>query len=306
MSRISVRDLIVNSLDEVGLCNRNQPAPANLMVSGLQLLKKRAAQYSNTNLLQFTRKELDIDLTKHEFVIGEFELTDDWDGNVIFVDFEETINDLDPSDQEYVGKIVCAKDTKMCFGTRNSNSNYTWVSLGNAKELTDVFEQVPDYLVNNLQEVTKAYIQTSGNNTADWNELNFVAYEDFYQYGLTNQIYSVLPLTDKCTKIMLKKTLSLGQYKMKIIYNESFKFDMDTVFNIPRQYVTLFSTGLVYDFSVAYPRLGEATVQILKARLDELEHNVRRSSSISKFIGRDYTRAMCTYGDFIAGRWMGV
>ena len=57
MPRISVRDLIVNSLDETGLCSRNQPAPANIVVSALQLLKKRAAQYSNTNLLQFTRKD---------------------------------------------------------------------------------------------------------------------------------------------------------------------------------------------------------------------------------------------------------
>ena len=111
MSRISVRDLIVNALDETGLCSSSQPAPANLMVSGLQLLKKRAAQYSNTNLLQFTRKELDIELEKHELIIGEYEITEDYENLVIFVDYAETLNDMDPADDEYYGKIVCAKDT---------------------------------------------------------------------------------------------------------------------------------------------------------------------------------------------------
>lgn len=305
MSRISVRDLIVNSLDETGLCSRSQPAPANLMVSGLQLLKKRAAQYSNTNLLQFTRKELDIELEKHEFIIGEYEITEDYENLVVFVDYAETLNDMQPS--EYIDKIVCAKDTQQCYQPYQAlHDVYTWIPAGKAQERKDVFEQVPDYEIKNLQEVTQAYIQSKGNNVVDWNELNFVAYEDFYQYGLTNQIYSVLPLTDKCSKILLKKTLPISQYKLKLIYNEAFEFDMDTQFNIPKQFVALFNAALVYDFSVAYPRLSEATVQILKARLDELEHNVRRGSSVNKFIGRDFTKAMWTYGDFVAGRFLGV
>ena len=299
MSRISVRDLIVNALDETGLCSRSQPAPANLMVSGLQLLKKRAAQYSNTNLLQFTRKELDIDLIKHEFIIGEYEITEDYENLVVFVDYAESLNDMNPS--EYIDRIVCAKDNQQCYQPYQALQDvYTWIPAGKAYERKDVFEQVPDYEVKNLQEITQAYIQSKGNNVVDWNELNFVAYEDFYQYGLTNQIYSVLPLTDKCSKILLKKTLPISQYKLKLIYNEAFEFDMDTQFNIPRQYVALFSAGLAYDFSVTYPRLSENTIAIIKQRLDELEHNVRRSSSMSKFIGRDYTRTMWAYGDFVA------
>lgn len=305
MSRISVRDLITNALDETGLCSRSQPAPANLVVSGLQLLKKRAAQYSNTNLLQFTRKELDIELTKHEFIIGEYEITEDYENLVVFVDYAESLNDMNPC--EYIDRIVCAKDNQQCYQPYQAlHDVYTWIPAGKAYERKDVFEQVPDYEVKNLQEITQAYIQSKGNNVVDWNELNFVAYEDFYQYGLTNQIYSVLPLTDKCSKILLKKTLALSQFKLKLIYNESFDFDIDTTFNIPKQFVALFSAALVYDYSVAYPRLSENTISILKQRLDELEHNVRRGSSVNKFIGRDFTKAMWTYGDFVAGRWMGL
>ncbi len=307
MPRISVRDLIVNSLDETGLCSRNQPAPANIVVSALQLLKKRAAQYSNTNLLQFTRKEIDIDLLKHEFIVGEYEVTEDYDGLVIFVNSYETINDMDPSSDEYVNKIVCAKDNQMCYEARNTNaSTFEWRSVGYANERKDVFEMVPDYEIKNLQEITKAFIKPKTIDSYDWSELDFIAYEDFYQNGLSTQIYSVLPLTDKCAKVLLKKSFALEQFELKLIYNESFDFDIDTQLNLPKQFVALFSAALVYDLSVAYPRLSDATVQILKARLDELEHNVRRGSSASKFIGRNCTKSMLSYGDFLAGRWLGI
>lgn len=307
MPRLSVRDLIVNSLDETGLCNRNQPAPANMVVSALQLLKKRAAQYSNTNLLQFTRKEIDIDLLKHEFIVGEYEVTEDYDGLVIFVNSYETLNDMDPASDEYYSKIVCAKDNQQCYEARRDNATtFVWVPIGYARELKDVFEMVPDYEIKNLQEITNAYIQPKNGESYDWSELNFIAYEDFYQYGLTTQIYSVLPLTDKCAKVMLKNSFALQQFKLKLIYNESFEFDIDTIFNIPKQFVALFNAALVYDLSVVYNRLGENTVAIVKARLDELEHNVRRSSSVNKFISRDNQKRLYTYGDFLAGRGLGL
>lgn len=307
MPRISVRDLIVNSLDETGLCSRNQPAPANIVVSALQLLKKRAAQYSNTHLLQFTRKEIDIDLLKHEFIVGEYEVTEDYDGLVIFVNNYETINDMDPASDEYSNKIICAKDNQQCYEARHTTaSTFEWMTVGYARELKDVFEMVPDYEIKNLQEITNAYIQLKTSGSDDWSELDFVAYEDFYQYGLTNQIYSVLPLTDKCAKVILKKSFALQQFKLKLIYNEAFDFDIDTIFNIPKQFVALFNTALVYDLCVAYPRLSENTVAIIKARLDEIEQNVRRSSSVNKFIGRDYQKSLYTYGDFLAGRFLGM
>lgn len=304
MSRISVRDLIANCLDESRLCSRAQPAPANLTVAALQLLKKRAAQYSNTNLLQFTRKEIDIDLEKHEFIIGEFEVTEDYENRVVYVYGEDALQTMTARD--YADKVVCDKLSHKCFKSVYVPHDYVWQELGLAEDLHDIFEMVPDYEVINLQAVTRAYVQPKQSNITDWTELNFIAYEDFYEYGLTSQVYSVLPLTDKCAKVMLKKTFALHQFKLKLIYNVAFDFTIDTVFNIPKQFVALFNAALVYDLSVAYPRLSESTIGILKARLDELEENVRSSSSLNKFIGRDYHKQLFTYGDFMAGRFLGV
>lgn len=300
MPRISVRDLIVNSLDECKLCSRTQPAPANLVVSALQLLKRRAAQYSNTNLLQFTRQELNIDIVSSEFIIGEYEITEACEGLVVFVNTVSELESLNP--YEYAGKIMLVRENQMCYEAIGAHFS----QAGSARSRTDVFEMVPDYEVFNLQEVTAAYIQAQGHEGVNWRKLDFVAYEDFYQYGLGYQIYSVVPLTDKCAKIILKRDYLVSNFKLKLMYDVAFEFDLDTVLNIPKQFVALFSTGLTYDLSVAYPRLSESTTALIKQRLDELEENVRASTSVNKFVGRDLDRASYTYGDFIGGRFLGL
>ena len=62
----------------------------------------------------------------------------------------------------------------------------------------------------------------------------------------------------------------------------------------------------IYDLSINYPRLSDTTVNLFKSRLDELEENVRRSSSVNKFLARKLDRATFTYSDFVNGRFIGI
>lgn len=70
MSRITVRELIVNACDEARLVNRSQPIPGSIFLSAFTLLQKRLSQYSNTNLLSFTRKEINFNPEGTEVIIG--------------------------------------------------------------------------------------------------------------------------------------------------------------------------------------------------------------------------------------------
>lgn len=235
----TVRDLIVDACDEARLVNRSQPIPGSIFNSALILLQKRAAQYSNTNLLSFTRKEVNFTTDKTETIIG----------------------DVVPD------------------------------------------AAFPDVIANRLQEIVRVYVRPKGSTSESWTELDFIAYEDFYNYGYTNTVYSVLPLDETHVKLFLKKPML--EYEIKVIYNEMFDFDQDTEFNIPRQFIALFTAGLVYDLACQYPRLSDSTVMLLKDRLTELEENVRRSSSVNKFIGRDIdTRRHWSYADGIMGRFL--
>lgn len=243
MSRITVRELIVNACDEARLVNRSQPIPGSIFLSAYTLLQKRLSQYSNTNLLSFTRKEI------------------------------------------------------------NFNPEGTEVIIGNDEEES---EYTSDIEVNKLQEVVRVYFRPLNSTENQWKELDFVSYEDFYSWTNNSYVYSVLPLDDNHIKLLTKNNIANGPYELKMIYNEPFEFDQDSELNIPRQFVALFTAGLVYDLALQYPRLSDNTVAMLKSRLDELEENVRRSSAVNKIITRDTVRVGLSYSDFITGKFLGL
>ena len=68
---ITVRDIVVEGLCRGNLVSRRQAAPADMIETGLRLLKSLAARYSNDNLLQFLRSDVVFDLNKPDFLLGE-------------------------------------------------------------------------------------------------------------------------------------------------------------------------------------------------------------------------------------------
>lgn len=316
MNRKTVRDLIVDAADESRLVNRAQPIPGNLFNSALILLKKRLAQYSNTSLLSFVRREIEFDVKNKVTTIGEYELTDEWekDVNFFFADTFEKLPDAntieDKNSMAYIrsnagipgGTGVPMMCRIMGVGTP-VGPRYVWIGVSEDPKEWNGWLNYPDVEANNLQEVVRCYIKQK--NSTRWEELSFVAYEDLYSFGDALHIFSVLPERDNLVKLILPKAYENG-YVVKVIYNESYEIDEDTVFTIPNQYIALFTAGLVYDLACQFPRLSDNTVQMLKDRLTELEENVRRSSAVNKFIARDLTRDNFTMADFIAGRHIGV
>lgn len=297
--RTTVRDIITNACDETGLKNRSQPIPAGIFETAYLLLKKRLAQYSNTNYLSFTRKEFDFKPTKQMTTIGEFELKEDYEGLVTVVPQQ---NDLPDSNEQITHSLWFVKETKKGYRIENQGPDakaYIPVSDGQAKSWFDSF---PDFEVENLQEVVRCFFKYDG--TTYWDELNFVAFEDFYNFTPNSQIFSYKPVSETLIEIYLPTNYQ--DFTFKLIYNEFFDFTLDKPLNIPGQFIALFTAGLVYDLATNYPRLSDGTVALLKERLTELEQNVRRSSSVNKFIGRPVRRNSFTYGDFVNGRFLGL
>lgn len=72
---ITVRSIITEALNRSNLVSRRQSAPADMVETGLRLLKGIAAQFSNDNLLQFLVDNQSTVLSKQLFVLGEFDET---------------------------------------------------------------------------------------------------------------------------------------------------------------------------------------------------------------------------------------
>lgn len=294
MSKITIREIIVNAVDQSRLVNRSQPIPGNIFVSAYTLLQRRLDQYSNTHLLSFIQKEIDIS-TGHKGLIklGQYVLKDDYDGLVNIYEKEDDLpnaNDLNP------GQLVFVKETKRGMRVDHVALNANaYIPIPNADTW---FESLPDYEIN-VQEVNRVYAKFGDG----YNEMNYIAYEDFYNRNYNTTCYTVHVVSDSEQDLIIKEPTQYDE--LKLIYSEPFEFDVDTELNIPRQYIALFTAALTYDLAMAYPRLGDATTAMLKQRLDELEENVRRSSSIQKFISRDVNRVYrMTRAEFAGGQWL--
>jgi len=294
MSKITIREIIVNAVDQSRLVNRSQPIPGNIFVSAYTLLQRRLDQYSNTHLLSFIQKEIDIS-TGHKGLIklGQYILKDDYDGLVNLYEKEDDLpnaNDLNP------GQLVFVKETRRGMRVDHVALNANaYISIPNADTW---FESLPDYEIN-VQEVNRVYAKFGDG----YNEMNYIAYEDFYNRNYNTTCYTVHVVSDSEQDLIIKEPTQYDE--LKLIYSEPFEFDVDTELNIPRQYIALFTAALTYDLAMAYPRLGDATTAMLKQRLDELEENVRRSSSIQKFISRDVNRVYrMTRAEFAGGQWL--
>lgn len=71
---ITVRSIIVEALERSNLCARRRTPPADMTETAFRLLKGIAGKYSNDNLLQFIVSDVEHDLDKSEFVLGDFDV----------------------------------------------------------------------------------------------------------------------------------------------------------------------------------------------------------------------------------------
>lgn len=299
MKPVTFNDIIVNALDETGLWARADGSPTGEYVETAKtLLDRRLNEYSNSNFLSFTRKEIDFKPQKQVIKIGEYRLKEDKENNTLMLETESERpdpNELTP------GTFVYVKDNKAGYRVDAVNSQANaYISIPNATETW--FVDVPDIEVQNLQEVVRAYCKISGAN--EWDELNFVAYEDFYNFRELYSIYSIKPVSDAIVELYLPN--GLMNYTIKIIYNEFYEYELDQPLRIPGQFISLFTAGLAYDLARTYPRLSDSTVALMKERLKELEENCRRSSSVNKFISRRYDRNRLNYDTFATGKFLGI
>lgn len=293
--KVTIRDIIVNACDAARLVNRNQPVPGNIFVSAYTMLQRRLDGYSNTHLLSFTQKEITIPIEKHSISFGKFVPKDEY--TVKFID--DPISNYDPNDYD-VGVILFNK--KEHTGWRVIAPLTIAHSFVSTEETRFAFDVYPDVEVNDLHEIIECYVNNT--NLEDrWIDLSYVSFSDFYNRDFGNGVYTVNIISDDEQIVKLKEPLTFQ--RMKLIYTAPFDFDADSELNIPRQYIALFTAALTYDLATAYPRLGDSTVAMLKQRLDELEENVRRSSAVNKFIGRDVDGYIgMTYNEFKNGVWL--
>jgi len=310
----TVRSVITEALARANLVNRRQEAPGQMVETSFRLLKGIAADYSRHNLLQFLRRELvlpeAIDPNPHYILspnyfmgvnfwivptgtvpsvtpsAGYMESALAWDGKCEVSHIEtvsagvgewETVTYNDPTEavnhlNGAIVKIVQGgwKD-KLILGTVDP----------------DIKDDYVDVVVENLADIKEAYYE---NNQLQRDvQLPFVSFEDFYNGGYGDSVYTWQQISDR--KVELRFTPRYTQYarsgKTKIIYNLSYKIDLDSELKVPDIYEELFITALTYKLAVEFPRLDEAHTQRLQNELKAIEDSIKTPTRANKMVLRD-------------------
>lgn len=319
---MTFRDIIVNASADAKLCDRTQVLPASIYESGKRLLANRIAQYSNSNLLEFSRRSIAFDYDKakgkgkHSFntdgiTIGTYELEDGWNvGTDLFL-LSDISEDKLPEATESMMHTVYAWDSKKPLELWSvsqydvtswylTKTSYGWTktSYPNIKTVSGHTE--PRSLLKEYADVQVDIAPNTITRCYKDNEvLPFVSLEDFDSYS--SDVWTSISRSTNITEFITNV-----KGKLKVFYNEPFEIDdFDKETRLPSQWNALLETALVVDFARAYPRLSDNTYGILKARLDELEHNIMRSSSVSKFLSRpSFSDSLKTYSAGLNGEFL--
>jgi hypothetical protein len=151
----------------------------------------------------------------------------------------------------------------------------------------DIKDDYVDVVVENLADIKEAYYE---NNQLQRDvQLPFVSFEDFYNGGYGDSVYTWQQISDR--KVELRFTPRYTQYarsgKTKIIYNLSYKIDLDSELKVPDIYEELFITALTYKLAVEFPRLDEAHTQRLQNELKAIEDSIKTPTRANKMVLRD-------------------
>lgn len=167
---------------------------------------------------------------------------------------------------------------------------------------TDNYREV-DIFAKDVQRINKVYWRASAGNADDrynFIELLYASPTDFDSYPVGSAVYTAQPINDLQTVIKTKMVVT-DNLTLKINYNKKWNVSLDTELRVPEQYEELFIASLTHALAVAFPRLNNEQVALLKNQLDEIEKNVKTSTRAIKYISRSPTKMACTYADFLSG-----
>lgn len=159
------------------------------------------------------------------------------------------------------------------------------------------FSYCPDVIVKDIETITRVYVKLK----SEYINLKFVSFEDIDLFSKGSNVYTFIQRTNDVIDFKTKCT----QKDYRVYYNERFNLDdLDKELDIPSKWVTLLTTALTVDFSRMYPRISDSTYSMLLTRLEEMEHNIKTSSSVNKFIGRYNTTNTIGYNQGLNGTFL--
>ena len=310
----SVREIIKEACVRINLVPRRQAVPGDIMENAYLLLQGIVSKYNNDNLLVWTQNN--IMLQNHE-LIHIFDESDTLKGehNLYFANTDE-LNTYEVTEEDYDNNVwaIVASQPSVVYKVVTDGVDYTWYIDEMNEPYPQRYQEMKRYesmehvQVRNVAKINSLYMTSIANQP--YNEmykLDFVNHTDFDKYSVSSPVFTYTQKSENEWLIHIKPVTANLQYRIKMNYNESVEFDLDSDLYIPDNYVELLIVALAHKLAMQYPRLDDAHMTRLQNEVSVLVNNVMTPKASDRVLQReDYFRneyAVSQY-DLMTGRGM--
>lgn len=294
----SVREIIKEACVRINLVPRRQAIPGDIMQNAYLLLQGIVSKYNNDNLLAWTQNN--IMLQNHE-LIHIYDTSDVLKGEYnLYFDTADELHNYEVTEDDYNNDVwAIVKDSpnvlfKVTPVGTPSGTVYAWQGAPVHEPYPQRYQEMKRYesmehvQVRNVAKINSLYMTSVANQP--YNEmykLDFVNHTDFDKYSVSSPVFTYTQKSENEWLIQLKPVTASQNYRIKMNYNESVEFDIDSDLYIPDNYVELLIVALAHKLALQYPRLDDAHMQRLENEVRVLVDNVRTPKASDRMLVRD-------------------
>ena len=290
----SVREIIKEACVRINLVPRRQAIPGDIMENAYLLLQGIVSKYNNDNLLAWTQNN--IMLQNHE-LIHIYDTTDVLKGERnLYFDTADELHNYELTEEDFENDVwAIVKDSpNVIFKVMQVGTVYTWQGVPVNEPYPQRYQEMKRYesmehvQVRNVAKINSLYMTSVANQP--YNEmykLDFVNHTDFDKYSVSSPVFTYTQKSENEWLIQLKPVTASQNYRIKLNYNESVEFDIDSDLYIPDNYVELLIVALAHKLALQYPRLDDAHMQRLENEVRVLVDNVRTPKASDRMLVRD-------------------
>lgn len=313
---MEIRNIITEACVRVNICPRRQAVPGDIVENAYRLLKGIVAKYNSDCLLSWTQKSV---IVPKSPIIHIYDETDviKGDNNLYF----DTVAQMNSHvfDLNEIDKLWCI--------VKEVPNTYYTVQVETANPLTFVtiphnvqepypqryqdmlaYQDMLHFQVRDVAKINSIYVVSeTGQPYKEFYNLDFVNHTDYDRFMNSSRVFTYTQKSEGEWVIEIKPYIYLNNNRLKITYNESIEFDIDSELFVPDNYIELLIVALAHKLALMYPRLDESQMNRLQQEVQVLVDNVRTPKAEDRILLRnnywdDY--GCMTQYDLLTGGYM--
>lgn len=314
----TVREIIQESCTRINLVPRRQAIPGDIVENAFKLLKGVVDKYNKDNLLSWTQNSI---ILENKPLIHIYDNSDVLKGkNNLYFDNADELNAYHLTAEDYNNDVwaILVDHPNVVYNVMpvatQEGTEYTWYGVPAKEPYPQRYQEMKRYesmvhvQVRDVAKINSIYLINAANDPyREISKLDFINHSDYDRYSNGSKVYTYTQKSEGEWLLEIKPFVSRLPYRLKMNYNEGFKFDLDSELYIPDNYVELLIVALAHKLALMYPRLDDAQMQRLQNEVSVLVDNVKTPNAVDRMIIRedywDKPKRM-SQDDLMAGDWL--